>query len=102
MWKKSLRLVPFALALVLPGVANAEPMACSSRNDVLAQLARDYKESPVGIGLASNGGLLEVLTSGDGATWTIIITMPNGTSCLMAAGESWQSVLRVALDEPQI
>ena len=39
------------------------------------------------LGLASNGGLLEVLTSGNGGTWTIILTMPNGVSCLVAAGK---------------
>jgi len=49
-----------------------------------------YRESPVAVGLASNGKLLEVLTSEDGSTWTILLTSPNGISCLFAAGSSWQ------------
>jgi len=100
MWKKVVCLAPAALALASP--AAAQPMSCSTRADVLTELSRQYSEAPVAIGLASNGGLVEVLTSSKGSTWTIIITMPSGTSCLVAAGESWQDVIRVAADEPQI
>jgi hypothetical protein len=91
-----------AAALTVPAAAMAEtPMACSPRADVLSQLSTKFKESPVAIGLANNGGLLEVLTEKDGATWTIIITMPNGVSCLVAAGEDWQAHNRIALEDPE-
>lgn len=90
-----------AAALVLPVSAVAAPMACSPRDDVLSQLASKFKEAPVAVGLANNGGLLEVLTAGDGTTWTIIITMPNGVSCLVAAGEDWQNHQRTALNDPE-
>lgn len=94
------RIATFLLALTLAegfgGIANAAGnMACSDREDVLAQLGNKYKEAPSAVGLANNGGLIEVLTSDDGATWTIIVSMPNGTSCLLAAGENWQPVERV-------
>ena len=98
MWK-ALALVT-AVALPLPAMA-AGNMACSQRDDVLAQLGNKYKEAPSAVGLANNGGLIEVLTSDDGATWTIIVSMPNGTSCLLAAGENWQPVERIA-QGPQI
>jgi hypothetical protein len=88
-----------AATMLLPVSAMAAPMACSPRDDVLSQLATKFKEAPVAIGLANNGGLLEVLTAGDGTTWTIIITMPNGVSCLVAAGEDWQDHERVATNE---
>lgn len=81
-----------AAAITLPLPAMAGNMACSQRDDVLAQLGNKYKEAPSAVGLASNGGLVEVLTSIDGSTWTIIVSMPNGTSCLVAAGESWQPI----------
>ena len=92
----------FATALMLPLPALANQMACSKRDDVVAQLGTKYQEAPSAVGLANNGGLIEVLTSGDGSTWTIILSMPNGTSCLLAAGESWQDVHRMAVGEPQI
>lgn len=98
MWK-ALAFVT-AVALPLPAMA-AGNMACSQRDDVLAQLGSKYKEAPSAVGLANNGGLIEVLTSDNGATWTIIVSMPNGTSCLLAAGENWQPVDHVA-QGPQI
>lgn len=90
-----MRSLILAAALVsLAAPAMAEPMACSDRADVLAQLGNKYKEAPSAVGLANNGGLIEVLTSEDGATWTILVSMPNGTSCLLAAGENWQNLVR--------
>ncbi|MFM9845237.1 MAG: hypothetical protein ACKVOI_19915 [Dongiaceae bacterium] len=98
MWKSLL-----AVTLVaLPAQAFAGSMPCSDRDDVLSQLGNKYKESPSAVGVANNGGLIEVLTSTDGSTWTIILSMPNGKSCLLAAGEEWHDVEHVAADEPQI
>ncbi|HTO84872.1 MAG TPA: hypothetical protein VMQ73_21805 [Methylomirabilota bacterium] len=88
-------------ALTLPLPALAGQMACSQRDDVLAQLGSKYKEAPKAAGVANNGGLIEVLTSDEGKTWTIILSMPNGTSCLLAAGEDWQSVAAVAAQGDQ-
>lgn len=88
--------------LALPVSAMAAPAACSPREVVLDQLATKFKEEPVAVGLANNGGLLELLTAGDGATWTIIITMPNGVSCLVAAGENWQDHQHTALNDPEV
>ena len=68
--------------------------ACNPRADVLAHLAKKYREVPVAIGVTNKGALVEVLTTADGKTWTIIVTLPNGTSCLVAAGEGWRSVPR--------
>ncbi len=80
--------VIWTLFLPLAG-AKADP-ACGHRKDVLKELSERYKEAPVALGVASNGGLLEVLSSNGGATWTIIVTSPDGVSCLVAAGEDWQ------------
>jgi hypothetical protein len=81
--------------LALPLTAAAEP-ACGRHADVLRELADRYKETPIALGLASNGNLLEVFSSDSGATWTIIVTSPDGTSCLVAAGQDWQPTQPVA------
>ncbi len=65
--------------------------ACSPRAEVIGHLAKKYGEAPVAIGVTNKGGLVEVLTTIDGGTWTIIVSMPNGTSCLVAAGEGWRT-----------
>jgi hypothetical protein len=39
-----------------------------------------------------------VLTTGNGTTWSIIVTTPQGMSCLVAAGEGWKAMQQVAAD----
>jgi hypothetical protein len=75
-----------------PAVADAATALCAPRAEVLAQLGERYAEALVGIGIASNGGLLELLANEGGATWSLILTMPDGQSCLIAAGEDWQAL----------
>ena len=55
----------------------------------------------VAMGIAANGGLIEVLSSTEGSTFTIIVTMPEGETCMVAAGESWES-LPALLAKPRI
>lgn len=65
---------------------------CDQRARVIGHLAQKYQETPVAIGVTASGGMVEVLTTGDGGTWTIILSNPNGTSCLVAAGEGWRAL----------
>ncbi len=84
------------LLIAFPAFA-AAPVACNKRDVVLKHLASKYSEQPVAIGVANNGGIIEVLTSGNGSTWTIIVSLPDGTSCLLAAGENWESLSKTVL-----
>ena len=81
----------FAVAALLgPLGAHAqtqsETLLCDRRANIIGSLAEKYREAPVAIGVTSTGSIVEVLTTGDGTTWTIIVSNPNGTSCLIAAG----------------
>jgi hypothetical protein len=76
--------------------AAQQQLSCAKRSDVLSHLATKYTEAPVAIGIANNGGVLEVLSSETGSSWTIIITMPNGPTCMVAAGENWEKLPNVA------
>ena len=82
-----------AVALCLPTMAVAAPMLCGKRADFLRQLDASHGEAPSAIGLTGSGRVIEVLTS-DAGSWTIIVTGPDGTSCLIAAGEAWQTLDR--------
>lgn len=83
-------LITFAAIIALGlGIAFAAPQ-CNERDAVLSVLEEKYEEKILSGGVANNGGLVEVLTSEDGKTWSIIITSPKGISCLVAAGEWWQ------------
>ena len=75
--------------------------ACVKRVDLLKHLEAKYHEAPAAVGLADNGALLEVFASKSGETWTVTVTMPNGISCMVATGQQWQDIPRVAqLEDP--
>lgn len=81
--------------------AGQQTPVCTDRSTVLNHLSSKYSEAPVGMGVANNGGVIELLSSKAGKTWTIILTMPNGITCMIAAGESWESLSRaVSLGPP--
>ncbi len=88
------------LLCAVPAMAQSQPQ-CGERGRVLKALSDRYQEMPVAMGLDANGGVLEVLSGNSGKTWTILITMPNGVSCLVAAGEHFES-LTVAKSGPAI
>ena len=89
--------------MALPASAMAaEPESCSTRERVLSHLQGACKEAPVGMGRASNGGVIEMLRSSNGASFTIIITMPNGMTCMIAAGDSWEDLPKSLARGPRI
>jgi hypothetical protein len=88
-----------ALVLCLSSPALAQ-LQCNTRDSVLSLLANKYKEAPIAAGVTNTGKLVEVLSTGDGNTWTIIVTKPGGLSCLVAAGEGWKIMKAVPPIEP--
>jgi hypothetical protein len=83
-----------AIAVTLtPSLAQAQQLLCGERDKILTKLGTDYAESQVSLGLASNGNLLEVMAS-PGGTWTMIFTKPEGGSCILATGRSWEKLTR--------
>lgn len=71
--------------------ANAQN-TCFDRGALIKHLGGKFQEAPVAAGLAANGSVLEVFTSPDGVTWTIVLTQPNGATCVMASGEAWMGI----------
>jgi hypothetical protein len=69
----------------------AAQMACGSHDKIVDTLDRSYKETLTNFGIAGQRNLLEVFASEKG-TWTIIVTTPEGMTCIMAAGQSWENV----------
>ena len=85
-WKRMM----LASAFALLATAAAAQSPCNQRKEVIGHLAKKYGEVPIAVGVTNKGGLVEVLSTGDGNTWTIIVSTPDGTSCLVAAGEAWR------------
>ena len=90
-------LVPFAVlgAIIAFGSTPAAAQSsCGPREQLVKLLADQYKEDPVGIGLAQPGQVLEVFASPNGS-WTMVLTMPDGKACLIAAGDNWEMVTKI-------
>jgi hypothetical protein len=76
----------------LPGLAEAQNRNCGPREKVITTLAEKYKETRRSIGLANKGRVMEVYASEESGSWTIIVTMPNGVTCLVASGQAFEAV----------
>jgi hypothetical protein len=72
-------------------VATAQDTPCAARTNIVNTLDSQYKESPRAIGLVSKEAVLEVFVS-DSGTWTVVVTDPQGLSCVLAAGQSWEEI----------
>jgi hypothetical protein len=71
--------------------AAAATIQCASHDVVTSMLADHYQEQREAIGLSRDGLVMEVFVSPSG-TWTILLTSPNGLSCLMAEGEGYEEI----------
>lgn len=85
---KSEALSPFLLILVVPLPAHGQPV-CMPRAEIVARLEHRYQEHQIAAGLTLNDWLIEVWATEDGETWTLLLTQPNGMSCVIGAGTYW-------------
>ena len=86
-----LRKTLIALALIGITTPSFAQSACGDRSIILNSLSDKYKEEPSAMGLSHSGSVVEVLMSPTGNTWTLLMTMPSGQSCLVASGEHWEN-----------
>jgi hypothetical protein len=69
---------------------------CGQRNLVIERLADRYGESRQSIGLGTNNQVVEVFASLETGTWTITVTNPAGLTCLVASGQSFETLSETA------
>lgn len=90
----------FALLILATRAAEAAPQ-CAPRETVLEQLSQTYGESRRGMGIAANNTVMEVFAA-EGGSWTVIVTLPDGMTCLVASGQGYETLSgeRPARGEP--
>lgn len=76
------------LLFTTPAAMAAEGQNCGPRTHFLSYLSENFSEAPIALGLTSDGNVLEVAAS-KGGSWTILVTLPTGITCAVAAGEKW-------------
>jgi hypothetical protein len=92
-----------AFGLIAFGTAKlalGQEPGCAPPDVMRAELKRTFGEEPVAVGLTTRGTLIEVMTTLDGATFTIIETTAAGVSCVKAAGKGWLVKTPAVAGEP--
>lgn len=93
--RSTLIAVAAGLTFTLPTVAQAQFAMCGERAQIVDQLKAKYNETRRAVGLISNNGAAELYVSEKG-TWTMLVTLESGKSCIIAAGHSWDSAPTLA------
>lgn len=65
---------------------------CAARDTVLERLGGTYGETRRSIGMAPNNSVVEMHASAETGSWTITVTHPNGITCMVAAGTSFEKI----------
>ena len=90
----------FLMLLADPLPANAEvtqltsQVQCAPRGEVVAGLTGNYGEVPAAQG-NTPGTLMEVYVNPDTGTWTIVVSYPDGKTCMLASGDDFSGVPNV-------
>jgi hypothetical protein len=91
MTKVAFGLVSLVIA-VSPQIALADTsMPCGDRTAIIERLSDKYGEQRKATGLNNSANLVEVFSSETTGSWTILMTNPDGKTCLIAAGEHWDA-----------
>lgn len=96
----SLFTAPLAL-LVLPALADAQTARtiCAERDQIVGTLTGYFGETARSWGMGPAGRIVEIFASDETGTWTITVTAPDGTTCLVASGNSWEDLAQSARGE---
>lgn len=84
------RMAGAVLAVVLSYAEAPAQQACAPRDVVVTQLEARFGETRQGAGLMPDQTVIEIFANVTTGTWTIIRALPDGISCLLAAGSDWQ------------
>lgn len=72
--------------------SSAQAMSCAMRDTVVERLSSVYSEQLTAGGLqtsASSQSMVEVWSSPETGTFTVMMTNASGVSCIMASGTNW-------------
>lgn len=73
-------------------VSSAHAMNCAMRDSVVERLSSVYSEQLTAGGLhtgTSSQNMVEVWSSPETGTFTVMMTNASGVSCIMASGTNW-------------
>ncbi|WP_171239884.1 hypothetical protein [Ruegeria sp. HKCCA5491] len=80
------------LGIMVLAAVQVQAQTCAPREEIIKRLAETYGETRQGIGIARQGAVMEVYASTASGSWTITVTLPDGTTCLIASGQSYEDM----------
>lgn len=78
-----------ALLAAGPALAQQSPK-CAPRQVVVEALAKHHETTVAG-GISAQGALIEIFASPKGG-WSLVLTRPDGVSCMIDVGENWEQI----------
>jgi len=88
------RLISATLFFLLASTGYAQAASvCTERDSMISKLKKTYGETERGMGLSGSKAMIELWSSEETGTFTIVMTSPDGMSCVVAAGNSWIEAL---------
>lgn len=78
-------LILAALVAATPAVAQE----CAPIDIMAEALTSRFGEAVVAEGIAGNGELVQLWANPDTRTWTLVVVMPAGISCMVASGTDY-------------
>ena len=87
-----LKLAALTVAVAITLLASAIPAygqaTCATREQIVDFLRTQFEETMIAAGVDQSGNLVQVFSS-EAGSWTIIVTIPGGPTCLLSAGDGW-------------
>lgn len=66
----------------------AAQILCGDRTKIVNTLIENYREAQAGLGLTSRGAVIELFVAESGS-WTLLVTVPDRETCVVAEGVNW-------------
>ncbi len=77
------------MLLSVPAVAHAQMAPCAPHQALALALEASFGEQRVSVGALDSDRVLELWTTENGATWTLLAVNVEGMACIVATGTGW-------------
>ncbi len=84
------------IAATAGNVFAASPARCGDRKELVNMIEKKFKEHRVAYGLSQKSTEAFEFFASKKGTWTAMMTMNTGQTCIMATGHSWETLELVA------
>ena len=79
------------LTTFAPASLSAQGNNCAPRDVIVTRLSDKFSEALSGGGMQNAKTLLEVWTSEETGSFTVLVSYANGMSCIVSSGHNWSA-----------